>query len=282
MARARNRRRVDPGPKAPPGALRHGLTLAALWALAPSDSAPPAWPAGATSRRVNRSGSPRSGWSARRAPRPPRSRPSRRSSRRPPARRRPRRAGAGRGATPGWPPSRSRAGLPPALEIAVTERARGAGRPRRPLPGRPRRAGLQAGRPRRRARPAGGDRPRRARTYATRRDEAAERRCEAALALLDRWREAGLDRRAAGLGGPPRPRSGGTVYAGDDGMEIRLGQGDLPRQAGAARTRALARSRRTGAGRGDPPRQPAPPGLGGGAAVGGRRGVVDGRGPRGP
>jgi cell division protein FtsQ len=33
VARARNRRRVEPGPKAPPGALRHGLTLAALWGL---------------------------------------------------------------------------------------------------------------------------------------------------------------------------------------------------------------------------------------------------------
>ena len=33
MARARNRRRVDQGPKAPPGALRHGLTLAVLWGL---------------------------------------------------------------------------------------------------------------------------------------------------------------------------------------------------------------------------------------------------------
>jgi len=33
VARARNRRRVDPGPKAPPGALRHGLALAAVWSL---------------------------------------------------------------------------------------------------------------------------------------------------------------------------------------------------------------------------------------------------------
>lgn len=33
MARSRNRRRVDQGPKAPPGALRHGLTLAVLWGL---------------------------------------------------------------------------------------------------------------------------------------------------------------------------------------------------------------------------------------------------------
>jgi len=33
VARSRNRRRVDQGPKAPPGALRHGLTLAVLWGL---------------------------------------------------------------------------------------------------------------------------------------------------------------------------------------------------------------------------------------------------------
>ncbi len=31
MAQSRNRRRVEQGPKAPPGALRHGLTLAVLW-----------------------------------------------------------------------------------------------------------------------------------------------------------------------------------------------------------------------------------------------------------
>lgn len=33
MAQSRNRRRVDQGPKAPPGALRHGLTLAVLWGV---------------------------------------------------------------------------------------------------------------------------------------------------------------------------------------------------------------------------------------------------------
>ncbi len=33
MARVRNRRRVDERPKAPPGALRHGLVLAGLWGL---------------------------------------------------------------------------------------------------------------------------------------------------------------------------------------------------------------------------------------------------------
>ena len=31
MAQSRNRRRVEQGPKAPPGALRHGLALAVLW-----------------------------------------------------------------------------------------------------------------------------------------------------------------------------------------------------------------------------------------------------------
>jgi cell division protein FtsQ len=33
VAQARNRRRVDMGPKPPPGALRHGLTLALLWGV---------------------------------------------------------------------------------------------------------------------------------------------------------------------------------------------------------------------------------------------------------
>lgn len=55
-----------------------------------------------------------------------------------------------------------------------------------------------------------------------------ERRIEAALELLDRWREAGLDRRATVSEVHLDPDLGVRVYAGDDGMEIRLGQGDLP------------------------------------------------------
>ena len=51
---------------------------------------------------------------------------------------------------------------------------------------------------------------------------------QAALALLDRWAERGLDRR--------RPVSeihlsadyGTTLWAGADGLEVRLGQGALP------------------------------------------------------
>lgn len=60
------------------------------------------------------------------------------------------------------------------------------------------------------------------------RREETERRVEAALELLDRWREAGLDRRAPVSEVHLDPDLGVRVTAGDDGMEIRLGQGDLP------------------------------------------------------
>lgn len=60
------------------------------------------------------------------------------------------------------------------------------------------------------------------------RREEIERRVEGALELLDRWREAGLDRRAPVSQVHLDPDLGVRVYAGDDGMEIRLGQGDLP------------------------------------------------------
>jgi len=60
------------------------------------------------------------------------------------------------------------------------------------------------------------------------RREETERRIEAALELLDRWREAGLDRRLAVSEVHLDPDLGVRVTAGDDGMEIRLGQGDLP------------------------------------------------------
>jgi cell division protein FtsQ len=63
--------------------------------------------------------------------------------------------------------------------------------------------------------------------YVARRGE-TERRIEASLELLDRWREAGLDRRAAVSEVHLDPDLGVRVYAGDEGMEIRLGQGDLP------------------------------------------------------
>jgi cell division protein FtsQ len=50
----------------------------------------------------------------------------------------------------------------------------------------------------------------------------------AALALLDRWTERGLDRRAPVSEIRVDPDYGTTVWAGEDGLEIRLGQGDLP------------------------------------------------------
>jgi len=49
-----------------------------------------------------------------------------------------------------------------------------------------------------------------------------------ALALLERWRDAGLERLAPVSEVHVDPGLGLTVVAGEDGMEIRLGQGDLP------------------------------------------------------
>ncbi len=50
----------------------------------------------------------------------------------------------------------------------------------------------------------------------------------AALALLARWAERGLDRRAPVSEIHIDPDFGTTVWAGDDGLEVRLGHGDLP------------------------------------------------------
>ncbi len=50
----------------------------------------------------------------------------------------------------------------------------------------------------------------------------------AALALLARWSERGLDRRAPVSEIHIDPDSGTTLWAGDEGLEIRLGLGDLP------------------------------------------------------
>ncbi len=66
------------------------------------------------------------------------------------------------------------------------------------------------------------------------RDQWMERRGEVepllqgALALLARWSERGLDRRVPISEIHIDPDSGTTLWAGDDGVEIRLGHGDLP------------------------------------------------------
>jgi cell division protein FtsQ len=111
--------------------------------------------------------------------------------------------------------------------------------------------------------------------------EETERRIEAAVELLDRWREAGLDRRAAISEVHLDPDLGVRVYAGDDGMEIRLGQGDLP-----AKLERLGRvlSALEGDGRKaavlhlDNRRHPDWVAV----RPAGGSGAVDGRGPRGP
>jgi cell division protein FtsQ len=51
---------------------------------------------------------------------------------------------------------------------------------------------------------------------------------EGALALLSRWAERGLERRAPISEIHLDPDAGTTVWAGEDGVEIRLGHGDLP------------------------------------------------------
>jgi cell division protein FtsQ len=66
------------------------------------------------------------------------------------------------------------------------------------------------------------------------RDAWVERRGEVepllqgALALLSRWAERGLDRRTPISEIHLDPDAGTTVWAGDEGVEIRLGHGDLP------------------------------------------------------
>ncbi len=118
--------------------------------------------------------------------------------------------------------------------------------------------------------------------FEARRDGGGEEaRLRSALGLLGRWRETGLERRAAVSEVHLDPVLGTTVYAGDEGMEIRLGQGDLPRKLERLGV-LLARLESDGV-QGevihlDNRRHPDWVAV----RVKGRTGVVDGRGPRGP
>lgn len=112
-------------------------------------------------------------------------------------------------------------------------------------------------------------------------DGGEELRLRSALGLLGRWREAGLDRRAPISEVHLDPVLGTTIYAGDEGMEIRLGQGDLPRKL--ERLDVLLARLETDGVQGevihlDNRRHPDWVAV----RVKGRTGVVDGRGPRGP
>jgi cell division protein FtsQ len=112
-------------------------------------------------------------------------------------------------------------------------------------------------------------------------DGGEEQRLRSALGLLGRWREAGLERRASVSEVHLDPVLGTTVYAGDDGIEIRLGQGDLPRKL--ERLEVLLARLETDGVQGevihlDNRRHPDWVAV----RVKGRTGVVDGRGPRGP
>ncbi|HEY6004868.1 MAG TPA: FtsQ-type POTRA domain-containing protein [Anaeromyxobacter sp.] len=60
------------------------------------------------------------------------------------------------------------------------------------------------------------------------RREEVEPLLSAALALLARWSERGLDRAEPVSEIHVDPESGTTLWAGDDGLEVRLGHGDLP------------------------------------------------------
>ncbi len=113
------------------------------------------------------------------------------------------------------------------------------------------------------------------------RREETERRIEGALELLDRWREAGLDRRAPVSQVHLDPDLGVRVYAGDEGMEIRLGQGDLPaklERLGRVLSALEADGKRAEVLHLDNRRHPDWVAV---RAVGGG-GAVDARGPRGP
>jgi len=118
--------------------------------------------------------------------------------------------------------------------------------------------------------------------FEARRDDGGEElRLRSALGLLGRWREAGLERRAAVSEVHLDPVLGTTIYAGDEGMEIRLGQGDLPRKL--ERLDVLLARLETDGVQGevihlDNRRHPDWVAV----RVKGRTGVVDGRGPRGP
>ncbi len=118
--------------------------------------------------------------------------------------------------------------------------------------------------------------------FEARRDDGGEEaRLRSALGLLGRWREAGLDRRAAVSEVHLDPVLGTTIYAGEEGIEIRLGQGDLPRKL--ERLEVLLARLETDGVQGevihlDNRRHPDWVAV----RVKGRTGVVDGRGPRGP
>jgi cell division protein FtsQ len=170
--------------------------------------------------------------------------------------------------------------LPPALEVAVTERRAAA---------LVELGGLylvdERGQVFKRAAPGDGlDLP--VVTGLTREDHARRRdevtgRLQAALAFLERWREAGLDRRVPVSELHLDAAAGLTVYAGDDGMEIRLGQGDLPAKLDRLE-RVLsaleADGRRAEVLHLDNRRHPDWVAV----RTAGRGGAVDGRGPRGP
>jgi cell division protein FtsQ len=113
------------------------------------------------------------------------------------------------------------------------------------------------------------------------RREETERRIEAAVGLLDRWREAGLDRRLAVSELHLDPDLGVLVYAGEDGMEIRLGQGDLPaklERLGRVLSALEADGRKAEVLLLDNRRHPDWVAV----RPSGGSGAVDGRGPRGP
>lgn len=118
--------------------------------------------------------------------------------------------------------------------------------------------------------------------FEARRDDGGEEaRLRSALGLLGRWRETGLDRRAAVSEVHLDPVLGTTIYAGEEGIEIRLGQGDLPRKL--ERLEVLLARLETDGVQGevihlDNRRHPDWVAV----RVKGRTGVVDGRGPRGP
>jgi len=116
--------------------------------------------------------------------------------------------------------------------------------------------------------------------HAVRRDEVTSV-LQAALALLDRWRDAGLDRRAPVSEIHVGADLGVTVYAGDDGMEVRLGQGDLPaklERLGRVLSALESDGRRAEVLHLDNRRHPDWVAV----RPAGRSGAVDGRGPRGP
>jgi cell division protein FtsQ len=116
--------------------------------------------------------------------------------------------------------------------------------------------------------------------FEQRRDE-VQARLQGALALLERWRDAGLDRRAPVSEIHVDPELGVTVEAGDEGTEIRLGQGDLPgklERLGRVLTALEQDGRRGEVIHLDNRRHPDWVAV----RASGRSGAVDGRGPRGP